>query len=444
MQPMNMLQNDLLEHPDLEKLPYGPLNDPAESIVSVNNKGVEHVACSQYDEALDCFQSSLCRLDTQLDMTRVVSLSFEKEQPPTVQGSPVNDAYLYHRREYDEGMNSFPAPIRMEGKIMDMLCTQDSAAIILLFNMGQVCLRKQKEVEASECFVRALYLSRILGNRSPVGVVPILHNIGYIQYRSGELENALRTFNDALHIFRFLKNDIELAATMNCIGVVCFHMPLAVTAKAMDYYVEALKIRRQCFGDDHRDVATTLNNIGRVHYIKGEYDYALLKYLEALRIRRRLLGKDHLDVAATVYNAGQTFHQQGELDKALKYYQEFMRITVPKLGQNHRDVAIMLKCMAQIHHEQRKYEHALKLYAEALTVAEDALGVHAEVASILNKMGNLYYERGDFDEALEKYKQGLEVERIVLHGLHPNITVTLTNIGQIHKQRGEYHDALKL
>ena len=185
----------------------------------------------------------------------------------------------------------------------------------------------------------------------PIRIVAILHNIGYIQYRNSELETALRTYNEALQLHDRSSSrgsKIELAASLNCLGVLYFHLPKSDTARAMEYYVESLKIRRHLFGHENCDVATTLNNIGRVHYIKGEYDAALQKYLEALRIRRTLLGRDHLDVAATVYNAGQTFHQKGNLDKALKYYQQFMSITVPKLGQTHRDVAIMLKCMAQV------------------------------------------------------------------------------------------------
>jgi tetratricopeptide (TPR) repeat protein len=85
----------------------------------------------------------------------------------------------------------------------------------------------------------------------------------------------------------------------------------------MESNLEALAIRQAILGDEHRDVATTLNNIGRVHYMKGEYDKALTLYNEALAIRRKLLGHDHLDVAATVYNAGQTHHQRGELSYAL-------------------------------------------------------------------------------------------------------------------------------
>ena len=153
-----------------------------------------------------------------------------------------------------------------------------------------------------------------------VGAVAILHNIAYIQYRTCQLEKALRSYNEALQVFKHVHNKIEVSVTLNCMGVVCFHLPKPDIVRAMDYFSKALKLRRECFEEEDKDVATILNNIGRVHYIKREYDMALVKYLESLHLRRRILGTDHLDVAATVFNAGQTFHQKetGQLYRAYR------------------------------------------------------------------------------------------------------------------------------
>jgi tetratricopeptide (TPR) repeat protein len=441
-----------IEVQPVERLPAcGQFEDPVNSLPNLNNSGVYHLENSEFNQAIDNFQRALQLLGRRYDPLKIVSLGCQKalSGDATCHNKPCGcgvstDSYIYQRREYDEGMHHFSTPIRMEGSLLDSIRTHEDAAAVVFYNVGQLCLLRHRDEAATECFIRALFLARSSAGMPPVSVVAILHNIGYIQYRNIELEKALATFNECLQVCRCVSDKLEYAATLNCLGVLSFHLPKADTTNAMENYTNVLSIRRQMYGNDHKDVGTTLNNIGRVHYIKGEYDLALANYLEALRIRRSLLGKDHLDVAATVYNAGQTFHQKGDLSKALKYYKEFMRITVPKLGQNHRDVAIMLKCMAQIYHEQREYEKALTLYSEALTVGRAALGMHAEVASILNKMGNLFYERGDFDAALKKYQDGLDVERAVLHSLHPNITVTLTNIGQIHKQRGEYSEALRL
>eukprot|EP00957_Ditylum_brightwellii_P165637 12609165-Ditylum_brightwellii.AAC.1 len=78
----------------------------------------------------------------------------------------------------------------------------------------------------------------------------------------------------------------------------------------MEFYLRSLLIRRSVLGNEHRDVATTLNNIGRIHFAYGEYDEAHDIYTEALRQRRAILGSDHLDVVASIYNLGQTHHKR--------------------------------------------------------------------------------------------------------------------------------------
>lgn len=423
----------------------GQFEDSIDSIATLNNIGVRHLQSSNYEEALGCFQAALNRLDNNLSYMKFSSLlCMSLSMNCWRAAQTTKNSKCESRREYDEGMHFFSSPVRMEGPILDMIDVKTTSTVVL-YNFGQLCLLSHKDAEATECFVRALFFARCAPKTRPVTAVAILHNIGYIQYRNSELEKALGSFNEVLQLScRMFSDRLELAATLNCLGVIYFHLNKSDTSRAMENFIKALNIRMHIITKEDKEVATILNNIGRVHYMKGEYDLALARYLEALRIRRSLLGKDHLDVAATMYNAGQTFYHQGDLDKALIYYQEFKRIVVPKLGQSHRDVAIMLKCMAQIHHERGQYEKAILLYEDALNTGWAVLGSHAEVASILNKMGNLYYECGSLSDALDRYKKGLEVERAVFHDLHPNIAVTLTNIGQIHKQRGEYTAALKL
>lgn len=372
--------------------------------------------------------------------------------------------YIYQRGEYDEGMHTFSIPLPLDD-LNDLGMHAVTATI--LFNLGQLYLRLNEEQEATDSFLQALQLMHmgsqpnlpvcLSGGKKgeapqTISFMALYHNLGHLQYRQGHYEDAVRTYSKALEVGRATTHPtshqlLELAATLNCLGVLCFHLPQADTEQAMNLYQESLQLRYAVLGRDAqtKEIATTLNNIGRVHYMKGHHAAALEWYQRALSMRRHLLGDDHLDVAATIYNAGQTHHQRGQLGEAMRLYEEFLRIAQQRLGVYHRDVATMLKCMAQIHHEQKEYGPAAELYEQALRVGKAALGdYHPEVASTLNKLGNLHYERGDMDSALRVYQEGLLVERAVLDTYHPNIVVTLTNIGQIHKLRGEHQAALRL
>uniref|UniRef100_A0A7S2UBM0 Kinesin light chain n=1 Tax=Attheya septentrionalis TaxID=420275 RepID=A0A7S2UBM0_9STRA len=125
-------------------------------------------------------------------------------------------------------------------------------------------------------------------------IVPILHNAGQLQYRSGKIEEAIVTYTEALAQARALYGHFHVAvgATLNSLGVLHYHLSSDLSSKAMELFQEALEIRRAALGLEHADVATTLNNMGRIHVQRDEFDAALGYYEDALRIRKACLGYD--------------------------------------------------------------------------------------------------------------------------------------------------------
>lgn len=329
-----------------------------EMVARLNNMGVACVESSELPEAGQFFKRSLKKAN---EMTFFGSLA-QSATLPTNQDDSTNgggvskNLYIYQRGEYDEGMHTFANPIRINAE----LSTIHTATATILFNLGQIQVRLNDNEEAERSFVRACQVEwsssgggcSLKAKTGGVSIMAILHNIGNVQYRMGRYEDAIKSYSKALDLCRgsYVESShqmLEVAATLNCLGVLYFHLPKADTEKAMAYYQESLAISRAVLGQDAvtKEIATTINNIGRIHYMKGEHTLALEVYSEALTMRKSLFGNNHLDVAATVYNAGQTFHQCGNLDKAMELYGQFLAIAKSRLGYQHRDVAIMLKCM---------------------------------------------------------------------------------------------------
>lgn len=382
------------------------------------------------------------------------------------------------RSEYDEGMNCYNRPLRIDSaKSDDYLRT----APTLLFNIGQLHSLEGDDTTAERYFLTALDIvqqrfqpfhrldddNMLLDLASsndkdlPIDAIPILHNLGRIYYRSQNYMLAMNMYFTALDVAQkeeqaSSKTSSSMANTLNCLGVLLFHSGNTEenAAKSLDMFNASLEIRSETVEQadpNHesyklfkQELATTMNNKGRVHYMLGNYTAALITYIDSLKLRRETLPPCHLDLAASAYNLGQTHHQLGNLTEAMGLYNEFYSIVTHCLGKNHRDVAIILKCMAQVHHDQSQYEEATKLYYDSLETTKTALGdIHPEVASILNKIGNMYYEHSDFDAAIRVYEEGLAVERAVLKPDHPNLVVTLTNIALSQKHKGNYAAALK-
>lgn len=444
-----------------------------DAVSMLNQNGILNLLSGRDDEAERCFSQALRHVDSSLYPTTaccaapwnegetMTDISSSTKTPPIstalhngkivtpVEGDGTTEAqqadkttllYIYQRQEYDEGMYVYADALSLEE-----IPNEAMSSVTLLYNVGQTHVRRGKYYEAKKWFELALVRMRlaITGQLPPLDVVRIYHNLGHCFYRLGKNEDSLRCYKKALSTAVEAQLDkYHVASAQNCIAVLLFHNDLSRSEGALELFEWSLAVYRERFGEA-RQVATILNNIGRVYYLKGDYERALTVYEEALSIRRKTLGPNSIDVAATVCNTGQTHHQRGNLETAMMYYKEFLELAQGRLGANHRDIAIIYKCMAEIHHERSEMLLAKVMYEKALVAGKEALGpFHPELASTLNKLGNLHYEMQDLDTALSYYTEGLNVEKIVLDPAHPHVIVTLMNIAQIHRQRGNYAAAL--
>ena len=383
----------------------------------------------------DAARSSCCPI--RADIPEISTNPFNLFSSSTSESSGSKRNPFVHRSEYDEGMDYFRTPLRLNDSSRSVDGT-------ILFNLGRVSHNQGSFDDALCLYKRSLKALELWSSRDVDLTLAVLFGIGHIQYIRGDHVDALKTYMTSLSLARssFGEDSLEVAACHNCIAVLHYIMPNGDSDSALEALQGALRRRRIELGVDHLDVGTTWNNVGRIYFQQGRYDEAMEAYYEALRVRRLCQG-DSVDVAATLFNIGQVYHQQGDRDRALQLYQEFLRLAKVHFGEYHRDICIVTTCIGQVLHEKKEFKCALTALHHSLRVGKVALGaIHAEIAITLNKLGNLYYETGDMDSALKAYHQGLRVELAVLEPGNPNIFVTYTNIAEIHKQRSEFDKAL--
>ena len=77
-----------------------------------------------------------------------------------------------------------------------------------------------------------------------------------------------------------------------------------------------MTIRKAKHGDDHPDVATTLNNMANVYKNKADFDKALEYYTSALIIKKAKHGDDHPDEADMLDDVGEMYYVQRVYDRA--------------------------------------------------------------------------------------------------------------------------------
>ena len=184
-----------------------------------------------------------------------------------------------------------------------------------------------------------------------------------------------------------------------------------------------------------RDYAAHLNNIGRIHDARGEYDEALCYYEQDLKITREL--GDRAGEAVTLNNIAGIHYARGEYDEALRYFNDSMKIK-KEVGDRAGEAAT-LNNIGEIHRARGEYDEALRHYNDSLTILRD-IGDRAGEARSKGNIGKVCFSRGEYDKASEYFEDCLKIFREVRDRAGEG--VTLNNIGMIHKARGEYDEAL--
>ena len=398
--------------------------------------GLSSYQLGDYDNAEVCFSQALCRLDFGFLAATLESKTQGNEAE--------HDTNTQKTSEYDEGMgNFFEGPLALHNSNK-----QDVTVATLMYNVAQTNIKRGRYEDATLWFQRSLESCSI--SECPVLAAKNLHCLGNCYFRSGNACKAMAAYQQVpiLTSSMGLQEKPLAAASLNCMGILYYlnTEPLQGTESAMDMFHESLELYRSCFveQEDPLVIATVLNNIGRIHYLRSEFDEALVMYQEALQLRLELLGNESVDTGATIYNIGQTYLQLGQLDESLEHHKKFLKIALSFCGSESADVGLAYKGMADIYQEQSKSKMALHYYNLALKNQQIACGKFTlGVSGILNKLGNLCYEMKDFPSAMSYYKQGLEVEESMWTPCHPHIIITMTNIAHIHKHLGEHVKALE-
>ena len=65
---------------------------------------------------------------------------------------------------------------------------------------------------------------------------------------------------------------------------------------------------KQRLGNDHPDVATSLNNLALLFYSQGKYKKAEPLYQQVLALRQKLLGNDHPHIATSFNNLASLYY----------------------------------------------------------------------------------------------------------------------------------------
>jgi tetratricopeptide (TPR) repeat protein len=98
--------------------------------------------------------------------------------------------------------------------------------------------------------------------------------------------------------------------------------------QALVFLKSSLSIRSKVFGQNHVDVAESLNYIGACENELCHYKEALENGKNSLAIRLKLFGENHTDVAQSYDNIGISLAMLGDHQKALEYGRKSLELRI--------------------------------------------------------------------------------------------------------------------
>ncbi|MGD1904755.1 MAG: CHAT domain-containing protein [Leptolyngbyaceae cyanobacterium] len=263
-------------------------------------------------------------------------------------------------------------------------------------------------------------------------------------YQSGRYDEAISLAEELLVILREQLGEDHLDVANSLNNLAELHLTQNRYGEVESFYQEALGIYRDQLGERHPNVASNLNNLATLYRKQGRYREAESLHLEALAIRHEQFGAQHPSVGDSLSNLASVYYAQGRYIEAEPLFQQALAIDREALGEDHPSVANSLNKLAGLYQNQGRYGEAESLIQQALVIQREALGEdHPSVASSLNNLATLHYNQGFYGEAGYLYQEALSIYRQQLGEFHPDVATILNNLAVLYLVQEDWVQAIR-
>jgi tetratricopeptide (TPR) repeat protein len=269
-----------------------------------------------------------------------------------------------------------------------------------LHHYGDVLQVLGRNAEALDCFNEMLVRAYRLNLKSKGGAAH--GRIGRLLRDTGRLTEAEVHLKAALELFEEATDERGIASTIDDLGKLYWlrgdhQEALAATQRA-------LVLRRKL--GDRRSIALSLNNLGLVHQDAGQFKAALDAFEQALRIRREI--GDLVGVAISLNNLGSVAQDQRDDRRALQLFLEAYEVA-KETGDRHR-ISLVLTNLGATYTRLGDAKKALHYLQQAKTIAEE-LGDQFGLAEAARGLGKAYLAARDIENARDATERAVEIFR---------------------------------
>lgn len=233
----------------------------------------------------------------------------------------------------------------------------------------------------------------------------VLHNIGVIHLWEGNFVAALSKFREAC-------SERSMYLPLNHPDTVVSMVRKGIAFFALERFDEAIEVWKAALPlvtePDSVVRAKILNNLGAVHYQKGDFIAALKYFTSSLEVQRPWLDDsirrqtNVYDATVTLGNMGKLYLEQPDYDLAYYVYEEALLLQTTIFRKDHDVVLASLTSLSLAKARNHQVTKALQILKGCLRSQNIRFGADS-VASIetTGLLGYLYARQESYDEALK-------------------------------------------
>jgi CHAT domain-containing protein/lipopolysaccharide biosynthesis regulator YciM len=283
---------------------------------------------------------------------------------------------------------------------------------------------------AFQSWQQALTIYREIKNR--LGEGQSLGNLGIAYDSLGKYDKAIEFHLQALAISREIKDRLGEGQDLGNLGIAYYS--LGKYDKAIEFHLQSLEIKREI--KDRLGEGNALGNLGNAYYSLGKYDKAIEFHLQSLEIKREI--KDRLGEGNALGNLGNAYYSLGKYDKAIEFHLQILAIAreiKDRLGEGNA-----LGNLGLAYSALSKYDKAIEFQLQSLEIKREIKDRLGE-GNALGNLGNAYYSLGKYDKAIEFHLQSLAIAREIKDRLGEG--ASLGNLGNVYDSLGKYDKAIE-
>ena len=224
-----------------------------------------------------------------------------------------------------------------------------------------------------------------------------INEVAQGEQRLLRVKQALSHFEQALAMARAVGNENIKASVLTNLGM--FHSDRAEVLEAERYLQEAITIWKDL--KDEEGEAGALNGVGLAYLRMGETERALAIYQQELRLKLNPLRR-----AVLFTQIGNAYVSAGRPDRAFQYFQQ--AYDLQKLGGDPENEAKTLLGFGLAYAGLRDFKNALVSYSGALEISRSQKDLRNQAAALLN-MGWVLGTMERYDEARTSFGQAISL-----------------------------------